>query len=100
MMCNSFLQVHLYLSRRPQDLGRYLGTRCTACGAGAQQSALKGGLCILAVVLLVSRMAGGPVNVSKGSKALAKPDRCNGLWGSWVCWGFTWGAVREENAKS
>ena len=33
-------------------------------------------------------------------KYCAKPDRCSGLWGSWFCWGFTWGSVREGSADS
>ena len=46
------------------------------------QSALKRELCVLVAVLLVSWVASGPVSVSEGSNALAKPDKFNGLWGS------------------
>ena len=55
---------------------------------------------MLVAALLVSCTAGWPASVSDDSKVLSKPDRCSGLWGSWFCWGFTWGSVREGSADS
>ena len=69
--------------------------RCTGF-----QSVLKGGLCVLVAALLISCTTGWPASVSDDSKVLSKPNRCSGMWGSWFCWGFTWGSVREGSADS